>query len=253
MHCHRNWCFVSWCALSYSHYFLERIDEQSIADQDVTVQQWETSLSPVKIDAQFVSKGEDKGIKLYSENVLQENDTTESIDRESISNLASTKQQWEHLMTNEQNVQTNASLKSPAKKTVKHWEVKLSNSTSKNTTNGEATMENGMTNGQESAIDREIRLAMEREDMLKREQEERQKLFEKQRGVNSIAVKYEPPVVEKSPMFHEMTEADRGSEMQKQESIIQAELLEQQEREAEISRKLQSATLNSTVSNSYII
>ncbi|ESO88141.1 hypothetical protein LOTGIDRAFT_234704 [Lottia gigantea] len=91
----------------------------------------------------------------------------------------------------------------------------------------------------ESAIDREIRLANEREELLRREKEERLKLEEQQNGRLDISsfenVAKSPPV--NKPLYHEMTEADRGSEMWQRETLIQQELREQEERELALKRK----------------
>lgn len=178
-------------------------------------------------------------VNLYSENIIQETENTEAVDRESIANLSRARQQWENkAQTGEET--TPRKPKQPQQ--VRHWEVKLPTQlkrvpadvirTTKQDSDSESENMADTEHANESAIEREIRLAMEREELLKREQEERANLQERQ--VSSV--KKEPfEKIEQNnnkPTYHEMTEADRGSELQQREELIQQELQEQEEREA---------------------
>ncbi|KAK3089918.1 hypothetical protein FSP39_007645 [Pinctada imbricata] len=187
-------------------------------------------------------------VDLYSANVIQENDTSESVDRESIADLHSTRKQWETLFSNP--AKSDLATKPVPKKTspVKHWEVKLPYKPT-NSSSGDVIVSAPVTSelksvkmdddqfANESAIEREIRLANEREEMLKKEQEERMELIKRQNAsknqVNTAA--FEPKEDNNNSvskvMYHEMTEADRGSELQMRETIIQQEIQEQKERE----------------------
>lgn len=137
---------------------------------------------------------------------------------------------------------------------MKHWEVKLpykpvTSPESETVPRSpspeprkmeEVTSSNNYEN--ESAIEREIRLANEREQMLRREQEERTELLKRQNASKQQlnVEKFETNnnnSNEFKTMYHEMTEADRGSEMQIRETIIQQELNEQRERERAITHK----------------
>lgn len=167
---------------------------------------------------------EDQKISLYSENVLQEGDTTEAVDRESIANLANTKKQWENILTSHNIVQEETFIK----KTPPKWEVKLpyterNKISSDNLSFEEEGNETGFRDEEgkamfkkhddtESAIEREIRLAHEREEMMRREKEERQKVSEKQKGQTIIA-SYEAESESFHPAYNELAEADRGSDL----------------------------------------
>ncbi|XP_046549946.1 serine/arginine repetitive matrix protein 2-like isoform X2 [Haliotis rubra] len=171
-------------------------------------------------------------VNLYSENVVQEADTTEEVNRESIRDLSSTRHQWETILS-----PVAEKSESRKKSTVRHWEVNFPNkrkSVSIEADQVDASLTN-MEDTQdkyanESAIEREIRLNMEREETLRREQEERKLLREKGK-VDTTIYESVPKDDETKPMFHELTEADRGSEMWKRETIIQQELREQEEKE----------------------
>ncbi|KAJ8306206.1 hypothetical protein KUTeg_016751 [Tegillarca granosa] len=210
--------------------------------------------TPVKFTGKKINL-EDKPEKvdLYGNNIIQENDTTESVDRESIANLASTRKQWENLL---QASPKDTTQKNTPKKIspVKHWEVKLpykpvtspETETVARTPSPEPQKMEAVTSSNnyenESAIEREIRLANEREQMLRREQEERTELLKRQNASKQQlnVEKFENNnnnSNEFKTMYHEMTEADRGSEMQMRETIIQQELNEQREREQAIARK----------------
>ena len=199
-------------------------------------------------------------VNLYSENVVQESGTSESVDRESIADLAQTRLQWESILKTEVKTSETPVTKSP--KQVRHWEVKLPHyPLAKDiddipVENDTTEMDNktGDPYGNESAIDREIRLAMEREDMLRREQDERQELKERQLAKTVITptkatADVEPEEVK--PMYHELTEADRGSEMQKRESLIQQEMQEQEQREEAL--RHERVNSHDEVSSSFVI
>ena len=194
-------------------------------------------------------------VNLYSENVLKEEETTEHVDRGSIADLAAIKKHWEDRFVTEE------AEKPPVKKTqrvVRHWSVKLSNVPGRpNNRKDEPTAEivnrnyenmtaiNDDYNENESAIEREIRWAMEREEMLRQEQEQRQYMREKMalkeqeeeeekkhNGVQTqqIIEHYENTDKEKfKPTYHEMTEADLGHEIAKKEAIKELEMRQQKE------------------------
>lgn len=178
-------------------------------------------------------------VNLYSENIIQETENTDTVDRESIANLSKARQQWE---TKTQVVDDKTPRKPKQPQQVRHWEVKLpaplkkvpadAVHTSKQDSDSESENMAETEFANESAIEREIRLAMEREELLKKEQEERANLQDRQ----TASVKKGPfEKIEQNnnkPTYHEMTEADRGSELQQQEEKIQLELQEQEEREA---------------------
>ncbi|XP_061174975.1 uncharacterized protein LOC133184124 isoform X2 [Saccostrea echinata] len=193
-------------------------------------------------------------VDLYSQNVVQEDGNTDTVNRESIADLNSTRKQWETILQS-----SGKSDPSPAKVTpkksgtpVKHWEVKLPykpNSSSKAIPQPEVEdaqpkksfkMEDDPY-ANESAIEREIRLANEREEMLRKEQEERMELSKRQNAsknqVNTKMFENENNNTEFKTMYHEMTEADRGSELQKRETLIQQEIEEQKEREEALTTK----------------
>ena len=179
-------------------------------------------------------------VNLYSENVVQEPQSTDVVNRESIANLATTRRQWENIFTSEPEEANPKPKKNPPK-----WQVRMpyterthhpgpANVTSVAVTEPESPppahnsiMDDADT---ESAIEREIRLAVEREEMLKREQEERQRQVSQQpqRGfkVSSMESSTES---ELQPSFHELTEADRGSEFFINERVVQQEDSEQEE------------------------
>ena len=175
-------------------------------------------------------------VNLYSENVVQEPQSTDVVNRESIANLATTRRQWESIFTSEPEESNPKPKKNPPK-----WQVRLpyaekthtspATVTSNASTEPESPSPSHTSNmaeaDTESAIEREIRLAMEREAMLKREQEERLRQ-QSQRGfqVSSMESSTES---ELQPSFHELTEADRGSEFFINERVVQQEDAEQEE------------------------
>lgn len=165
-------------------------------------------------------------LNLYSENVVQEPDSTEVVDRESIANLATTRRQWERIVTVE-TPQEPAPKKNPSK-----WQVrvpyaeKAASSPVIVTTDNSAEVASLAPDkspalnaaAMESNIEREIRLTVEREEMLKREQEER---VHSRNKVPSMESSTESELLQ--PTFHELTEADRGSEFLMNESRVQHE------------------------------
>lgn len=183
---------------------------------------------------------------MYSENVIQETENTDTVDRESIANLSSIRQQWESKFQTGKENQSSAPKPKQTTQQVRHWEVKLPTQlkkvpanvirTTKSDSDSDTEKMADPETANESAIEREIRLAMEREELLKKEQEERVNLTERQMA----SQKKDPFITETTeqnnnkPTYHEMTEADRGSELRQREEIIQKELMEQQEREAAI-------------------
>ena len=187
---------------------------------------------------------------MYSKNVIQEDDNTEAVDRESIADLSSTRKQWESLFS----VKTPPAQKPVPKKNtpVKHWEVKLPYKPVNSPAGSDVVSSAPASESQpakmddegyanESAIEREIRLANEREEMLKKEQEERQELIRRQNAsknqINTAAFEPKEDNNNSKVMYHEMTEADRGSELQMRETLIQQEIEEQKEKEREIEQK----------------
>ena len=213
--------------------------EPVVITPDEAAQEWRSDVSKrANID------WEDKPDKvdLYSHNVIQENGNTEAVDRESIANLSTTRKQWENIL------KSNDTDSQSQKKTVtqvRHWEVKLPTKskvvpvdTVRTTLDSDSDVENEAKmedpeNMNESAIEREIRLAMEREELLRKEKEERSQIDV---GPNMASKTAFEQVEENNnkPTYHEMTEADRGSELQQREELIQQELAEQMEREAAI-------------------
>lgn len=205
-------------------------------DPEDSIQEWRTEVSK-RSNIPWEEKP-DK-VNLYSENIIQETENTETVDRESIANLSKARQQWENKT---QALEDKTPRKQKQPQQVRHWEVKLPTPlkkvpadtirTTKQDSDSEAENMADTETANESAIEREIRLAMEREELLKKEQEERANLQERQMA----SVKKEPfEKIEQNnnkPTYHEMTEADRGSELQQREELIQQELLEQEEREA---------------------
>ncbi|OWF47277.1 hypothetical protein KP79_PYT08365 [Mizuhopecten yessoensis] len=195
-------------------------------------------------------------VNLYSANVVEDGKTTEIVDRESIADLGSTRKQWETLFQSS-TTSSPAPKQTPKKGSVKHWEVKLpykpvgvinSAEPSAEEPSSESSSERKMDDeyANESAIAREIRLANEREEMLKREQEERMELMKRQEESKQMQAKATFEVQnnnnnnnnELKTMYHEMTEADRGSELQRREIIIKQEIEEQQEREQAVSQNV---------------
>ncbi|CAL1541341.1 unnamed protein product [Lymnaea stagnalis] len=209
---------------------------------------------------------DDHRVNLYSENVIKEGDTTESVDRESIANLTTTKKQWENIFTTHGTGQGETSIK---KKATPKWEVRLpyKEKHSPQVVDSEIkeTKMSSKVIDTESAIEREIRLAHEREEMLRREKEQRSKTNEKQKGQGqTILAAYEEVSAESEsyqPAYNELTEADRGTDpwgvgsngrhqeeeesegegqdTNPDESIIEREIRLQREREAEIARMRQ--------------
>lgn len=182
-------------------------------------------------------------VNLYSENIIQETENTDAVDRESIANLSSIRKQWESkFQSEEKNQKSVPKPKQPT--TVRHWEVKLPTQLKKvpadavrsTKSDSESESENmaDTDHANESAIEREIRLAMEREELLKKEQEERANLQERQTAPLKKDSFMSETIEQNNnkPTYHEMTEADRGSELQQREEMIQQELLEQEQREA---------------------
>lgn len=199
-------------------------------------------------------------LALYSKNIVQEKDTTESVNRESIADLSSTRSHWEQFLKKPTSPEPSPA--KPSKSTVRHWdvqtkykpasveppintkteEVPASEPISLNVQFGESTTitDDMDPYSNESAIEREIRLAMERENMLKREQNERLELQTRQKGISMN----EPPANttdnEFKPTYHEMTEADRGSEMSQRESVIRQEIEDLKLREQALPRAEES-------------
>ncbi|XP_052778199.1 uncharacterized protein LOC128215553 isoform X2 [Mya arenaria] len=208
-------------------------------DPESSIQEWRSDVSK-RSSISWDDKPEK--VNLYSDNIIQESENTDAVDRESIANLSSIRQQWEtKLKTGEKPVQSQS--KAKQSQPVRHWEVKLPTQLRKvpadvirtTKTDSDSESENmadtDMSN--ESAIEREIRLATEREELLRKEKEEQAKLHARQMA-SSKKEPFENEVPEQNnnkPTYHEMTEADRGSELQQRENKIQRELLEQQERE----------------------
>lgn len=116
------------------------------------------------------------------------------------------------------------------KKSTPKWEVRLpykekpsapavnNHDTSPDQHRSETVVMSSKTLDTESAIDREIRLAHEREEMLRKEKEQRQKMAEKQQKGHgqTIIASYEAVSAESEayqPAYNELTEADRGPEL----------------------------------------
>ncbi|GFR82509.1 translation initiation factor IF-2 [Elysia marginata] len=237
--------------------------------------------------------GADQGpVSLYSENVVKEGDTTETVDRESIANLSSTKKQWETIFTsNASPTGGNSEVSGSKKRAQPKWEVRLpykekhlspslgNQAVSPSDITSDSDPTSAMSSSgyldTESAIEREIRLAHEREEMLKLEKAERERLKQEhleqqQAGTigqgQSIIASYEASSAESEsyhPAFDELAEADRGPDLWAQgrgrdrldiqeegkvvevnpnESIIEREIRLQQERENEIASLRQLTT-----------
>ncbi|KAK3602389.1 hypothetical protein CHS0354_026277 [Potamilus streckersoni] len=199
---------------------------------------WKASL-PIK---KSVTEDKPPKVNLYSDNIIQEKENSETVDRDSIANLASTRAHWESKFGKSFTEQSSKAA-SKSNKQVRHWEVKLPYkqlNISSSTPSGQVTSYPRMADidaDNESAIDREIRLAMEREQMLKKEQEEREELQNRQNAFKLVDTSAFEKIEQNNnkPTYHEMTEADRGSEMMERESRIQRELQEQRNREKDFS------------------
>ncbi|KAL3868405.1 hypothetical protein ACJMK2_041214 [Sinanodonta woodiana] len=195
---------------------------------------WKASL-PIR---KSVTEDKPPKVNLYSDNIIQEKENSETVDRDSIANLASTRAHWESKFGKSFPEQSSKTA-TKSNKQVRHWDVKLPYkqlNISSSTPSGQVTSYSRMADidtENESAIDREIRLAMEREEMLKREQEEREELQNRQNAFKLVDTSAFEKIEQNNnkPTYHEMTEADRGSEMMERESRIQRELEEQQNRE----------------------
>lgn len=211
---------------------------------------------PVKLHGSPVNLDEKPAkVDLYSHNVVQEDGNTDTVDRESIADLHSTRKQWETLLQGSGKSESTPTKVTPKKSNtpVKHWEVKLPYTPSptpqtipepenKDTQPRKPFKMEDDPYANESAIEREIRLANEREEMLRKEQEERLELTKRQNAsknqVNTKMFENENNNnTDFKAMYHEMTEADRGSELQKRESLIQQEIEEQKEREEALTTK----------------
>lgn len=234
--------------------------------------------------------GDHGPVSLYSENVLKEGDTTDTVDRESIANLSSTKKQWETIFTSKASPSGNSPEASSIKKKAHpKWEVRLpykekhlspsldNSIVSSSEAKSDISLTSPMSSSgldTESAIEREIRLAHEREEMLKLEKAEREQMRQEQQQQQtgsigqgqSIIASYEASSAESEsyhPAFDELTEADRGPDLWAQsrhrdrlefqeddkigegnpnESIIEREIRLQQERENEIASLRQLTT-----------
>ncbi|CAG5119840.1 unnamed protein product [Candidula unifasciata] len=180
-------------------------------------------------EAGWIEKqGDEQKISLYSENVLKEGDTTESVDRESIADLSTTKRQWESIFTSHNITQGDSTLK---KKSAPKWEVRIpykeKNVASSLDHDSESSQVNGLEEVQrgdsemfkkqidsESAIEREIRLANEREHVIRKEKEIREKQVQKQKNQGqTIMTSYEAESESFHPVYNELAEADRGSDL----------------------------------------
>ncbi|XP_070195624.1 hepatoma-derived growth factor-related protein 2-like isoform X2 [Littorina saxatilis] len=180
-------------------------------------------------------------VALYSENIVQEPTSSEEVDRESIANLSTTRRQWETIFTPDSKEESKPTKKNPPK-----WQVRMPynektapgpDTVLTTTTTAESPESPPPTPRQnkttkmansdtESAIEREIRLATEREEMLKREHEDRMKMSQHQLKASSMESSTES---ELQPSYHELTEADRGSEFLINERVVQQEDAEQEE------------------------
>ncbi|XP_041357628.1 microtubule-associated protein futsch-like [Gigantopelta aegis] len=212
-------------------------DDIATSDPSSLGHHWELTEDPLKPpDVSFQPLDT---VALYSKNVIQEKDTTDEVNRESIANLRTTRKQWETILTPtvSEKEQTTTKLTKPSG-TVRHWEVKIPNKAPpkpapvvSEQSNGISKMADTDVYANESAIEHEIRMAIEREEMIKKEQQEREQII-KQKGKVDVGI-FETNAEDESfkTNYHEMTEADRGSEMWKRETLIQQELREQEERE----------------------
>jgi len=179
-------------------------------------------------------------VDLYSKNIVEDSDTSEVVDCESIADLSSTRNRWESFCRSTSDEPVKPVIKknsTPAKR----WEVKLPYKSDNNPppyiTSPRSPSPDNMSGrdvdlyANESAIDREIRLANEREDMLRKEQEERIELLKRQAESKQNFENKNNNNKAFQTMYQEMTEADRGSALQKRETIIQQEIMENKERE----------------------
>lgn len=159
--------------------------------------------------------------------MLKEGDTTESVDRESIADLSTTKKQWENIFTSHNVNQEDLYVK---KKSAPKWEVRIPYK-EKHITSSEHDSQSSQINGSEedqgdnpdmfkkqtdseSAIEREIRLAHEREEVVKKEKEIREKHAHKQKNQGqTIITSYEAESESFHPVYNELAEADRGSDL----------------------------------------
>lgn len=212
-------------------------------DPENSVNEWRSDVS--KRSSISWEEKPDKVNLHISENEIEEADDSDKVSRESIANLNTTRKQWETFSKHKEDT-TSSKPKQP--QPVRHWEVKLpaplkrvpaKPESKKEESDSDSEDEMADTeNANESAIEREIRLAMEREEMLRKEQEERAKLQERYEASSVKILNKEPfESVEQNnnkPTYHEMTEADRGSELKQREEQIQLELFEQEEREMEL-------------------
>jgi hypothetical protein len=198
---------------------------------------------------------------LYSENVVQEPESTEVVDRESIADLATTRRQWESIF---HDPTTSQPAPKPTKKSTPKWQVRMpyteKTPTGQTSSTNAASSEDGPVSGggvveveevvkttssmdsgvdMESAIEREIRLALEREESLKKEKELRHGQApptSSQAPPPSSTTQAQLSSMESSqtdselqPSFHEMTEADRGSEfMVNEQRAIQEDALQEE-------------------------
>ncbi|CAI9732626.1 Hypothetical predicted protein [Octopus vulgaris] len=177
-------------------------------------------------------------VNLYSENILQEEETTDSVDRGSIADLGNIKQNWENRLV--QSTKESKPLVKKSNKVVRHWSVKLNDTLGKPTASKKNIVpdssyhDNQNMNSNvdpsdegESAIEREIRLALEREESLKREQELRLLRLERERETsqeNNYQNQRNDCLTEHfQPTYLEMTEADRAHEITKRENDLQLE------------------------------
>lgn len=217
-------------------------------DPDVSIQEWRTEVNK-RSNIDWEEKPEK--VNLYSQNVIQETDNTDTVDRDSIANLSNTRQHWETKLKPVEGSPQKPK-PSPSAGKVRHWEVKLPTPlrtvpadairSTKDDSDSETDTMASTEYANESAIEREIRLANEREELLRKEQEERLKLAERQNASQAkISVKetYKEQnnngeEEDERATYYEMTEADRGSELQQREELIQLEIQEQEAREAEI-------------------
>lgn len=218
----------------------EPVEQPPSPDPDNAIQEWRSEVS--KRGNILWEEKPDK-VNLYSENIIQETENTDTVDRESIANLSSVREKWEVKFQGKD--KNNTALKKQTNQQVRHWEVKLPTQLKKvpadvirsTKVDSDSESENmaEVENSNESAIEREIRLAMEREQLLKKEQEERANLQTRQMA--SMKKEFENNSSEQNnnkPTYHEMTEADRDSELQQREKLIQQELQQQEQREAAV-------------------
>lgn len=218
----------SFILILHSVVFVGEVEADSI-NKDATLYQWEnkiteeTTVSPSERKVSFSGEGLPSKINLYSENLIRESDTTEEVNREPIANIASTKKHWENLFQ-ERNLQKGDEVK--PRGTVRHWEVKIHKyeKHAVNVENNNNNMDTEMYEN-ESAIEREIRLALEREELLKREKEAanvgRRDSADIVDRVN--VAEHEAPV---HASYEELTEVDRAAEMLRRRVMADLEPLQ---------------------------